>query len=148
MGASVQTHYDTLSVEHHADAALVRTAYRRQAQKYHPDKAPGSREAQQRMAQINEAYAVLSHPARRASYDRWIEARHARIAAERKAERAALPASRFSAAWPWTLLFATIACAMLAVGTVLYKSAVRPVAPPLNTATAAAPASPDRGSNR
>lgn len=147
MGESVQTHYDTLSVAQDADAALVRVAYRRQAQKFHPDKTPGNREAQQRMAQINEAYAVLSHPARRSSYDRWIEARRARIAAERKALRAAQPLSRFSAAWPWTLLFATIACAVLAVGTVLYKSAVRQVAPPLNT-TAAATAPPERSSAR
>ena len=147
MGASVQTHYDTLSVAHQAGPDLVRKAYRRQAQKYHPDKAPGSREAQQRMASINEAYAVLSHPARRASYDRWIAARHARIAAEREVQRAAQPPSRFSAAWPWTLLFATIACAMLAVGTVLYKAVVRPVAsPPAATAAAAAP--PDRSSAR
>ncbi|RYF39681.1 MAG: J domain-containing protein [Comamonadaceae bacterium] len=133
MGASVKTHYQTLSVEHQADPDLLRRAYRRQAQKYHPDKAPGDREAEQKMAQINEAYAVLSNPARRATYDRWIEARHARIAAERRAQIAGRP-SRFSAAWPWTLLFATIACAVLAVGTVLFISAVRPVAPPLNTA--------------
>ncbi|RYF43907.1 MAG: J domain-containing protein [Comamonadaceae bacterium] len=147
MGASGQTHYDTLSVAHRADADLVRLAYRRQAQKYHPDKTPGSRDAQLRMAQINEAYAVLSNPARRATYDRWIEARRARIAAERQAARAGQPASRFSAAWPWTLLFATIACAVLAVGTVLYKSAVRQVAPPLNT-TAAATAAPGPGNAR
>ncbi|MEO7547416.1 MAG: J domain-containing protein [Ramlibacter sp.] len=140
MDASVQTHYDTLSVAHHADLDLVRMAYRRQAQKYHPDKAPGNREAQQRMAQINEAYAVLSNPARRATYDRWIQARHTRIAAERKLARVNRAPSRFSAVWPWTLLFATIACAMLAVGTVLYKAAVRPVAPPMGTtATATAP---------
>lgn len=146
MGASVQTHYDTLSVAREAAPELVRTAYRRQAQRFHPDKTPGH-EAQLRMAQINEAYAVLSNPARRATYDRWIQARHARMAAERQVARAAQPLSRFSAAWPWTLLFATIACAVLAVGTVLYKSAVRQVAPPLNT-TAAMSAPVERGSTR
>lgn len=143
MGTSVQTHYDTLSVARQAEASLVRKAYRQQAQKYHPDKAPGNVQAQQRMAQINEAYAVLSNPARRATYDRWIEARAARIAAEHAAVLAG-HSSRFSAAWPWTLLFATVAFTVLAVGTVLYKAVVRPVAAPVATARQPAPVPPAR----
>ena len=127
------THYDTLSVAELAGPELVRKAYRRQAQKYHPDRMPGAQD-QQLMAQINEAYAVLSDPARRASYDRWIEARNARLQAERAA-RLEATRSGFSVTWPWYLLGATLAFAVLSVGTVIYKSAVPSVARPVAQAT-------------
>jgi DnaJ-class molecular chaperone len=132
MGGSVRTHYDTLSVATHTAPELVRKAYRQQAQKYHPDKLPGNADAQQVMAEINEAYAVLSDPLRRANYDRWIRAREQRLAAEQAAARAARP-SGFAAAWPWYLLFATISFAVLAVGTVFFKAAVPSVATPVSS---------------
>lgn len=128
-----RTHYDTLGVAEQATPDLVRKAYRRQAQKYHPDRAPGG-EAQQLMAQINEAYAVLSQPQRRASYDRWIDARNARVQAEHAARREA-GRKGFAVTWPWYLLGATMAFAVLSVGTVVYKSAVPPVARPVAQAT-------------
>jgi curved DNA-binding protein CbpA len=128
MSASAQTHYDTLGVARQAAPELVRKAYRRQAQKYHPDRLPGDAGAQQVMARINEAYAVLSDPARRATYDRWVDARQARIDAEQAALRAAN--SALEATWPWYLLCATIAFALLSVATVLYKASVPPIAPP------------------
>jgi curved DNA-binding protein CbpA len=133
MRIHARTHYDTLSVAEQAAPELVRTAYRRQAQKYHPDRMPGV-QAQQLMAQINEAYAVLSDPARRASYDRWIDARNARLMAERAARHEA-SRSGFAVTWPWYLLGATLAFAALSVGTVIYKSAVPPVARPVAQAT-------------
>lgn len=133
MGTTTRTHYDTLSVAEQAAPDIVRKAYRRQAQKYHPDRMPGT-QAQQLMAQINEAYAVLSDPQRRASYDRWIEARNARLQAERAARREA-GRTGFAVTWPWYLLGATLAIAVLSVGTVIYKSAVPPVARPVAQAT-------------
>jgi len=133
MSISTRTHYDTLSVAEQAAPELVRKAYRRQAQKYHPDRAPGL-QAEQLMAQINEAYAVLSDPQRRASYDRWIDARNARLEAERAALRES-GRKGFAVTWPWYLLGATIAFAALSVGTVIYKSAVPPVARPVAQAT-------------
>lgn len=61
-------YYKTLGLEQDADASEVRAAYRRLARKLHPDvnKRP---DAGERMAELNEAYAVLSDPERRASYD-------------------------------------------------------------------------------
>lgn len=140
MGASAEhSHYETLELPLQASPEAVRGAYRRQAQRFHPDKAPGDAQAQARMAQINEAYAVLSHPERRASYDRWMHARSARLQAE-QALQAARP-SRFSASWPWGLVFATATFSVSTFGTVLYKTHVPQVAtPPVHTSALVAPA--------
>lgn len=123
------THYDTLGVAHDASAESLRAAYRRAAQRHHPDRSHGDPLAQQRMVDINEAYAVLSHPQRRESYDVWMRARAARRAAD-----AALVASRptrFEATWPWGVVAATLAFAMLTVGTAVYKSTAPAVAAPV-----------------
>ncbi len=122
-------HYAVLEVEADASPQAVRQAYRRAAQQHHPDRQPGDHEAPERMARINEAYAVLSHPQRRASYDQWLQARHARDRADAAAQ-AARP-SRFEASWPWGLVAATLAIVMATFGTVVYKVAT--------TATPAAP---------
>jgi DnaJ-class molecular chaperone len=148
MAAGAQhSHYKTLGVAPDAEPEAVRRAYRRQAQRSHPDKSPGDARAVERMARINEAYAVLSHPQRRASYDQWMAARHARTRAE-QALQAARP-SRFAASWPWGLVFATATFAVSAFGTVLYKTTVPQVAsmPPAPT-TAAVPAAKDSASAR
>lgn len=126
-GQVPQSHYDTLRVAHGAAPEAVRRAYRRQAQQWHPDRAGDDPAAAQRMAEINEAYAVLSHPGLRASYDHWLRARQSRLKAER-----AVQASRSSrlAAWPWWLLCGTLCFASLTVGTVLYKTVIPAVAAP------------------
>jgi curved DNA-binding protein CbpA len=61
--------YKTLQVDSEADPEVIQAAYRRLAQKFHPDVAPGP-EAAARMASINRAWAVLRDPASRAAYDR------------------------------------------------------------------------------
>ncbi len=63
-------YYETLGVPRGATGDEIRSAYRRLAKQYHPDvnKSP---EAEERFKEINEAYAVLSDPERRASYDRF-----------------------------------------------------------------------------
>ena len=118
--AAAPSHYDTLGVPCAAGAEELRRAYRRAAQRHHPDRRPDCELAQGRMAAINEAYAVLSHPQRRASYDEWLKARELRARAE-AAFKAAQP-SRFSAGWPWGLLAATMAVALGTVGVVLYRT--------------------------
>ncbi|HAP63488.1 MAG TPA: hypothetical protein DCR93_29670, partial [Cytophagales bacterium] len=63
------THYHTLGLDTTASAEEVRQAYRRLAVKYHPDKNPEDRVAEERFKRVNEAYQVLSDPAKKASYD-------------------------------------------------------------------------------
>ena len=63
-------HYETLGVSSEASAAEIREAYLRLARQQHPDRlVPGSPVRLDSMAEINEAYRVLSDPGRRAVYD-------------------------------------------------------------------------------
>lgn len=63
-------YYKTLGVERKASADEIRTAYRKLAMKYHPDKNPGDKKAEDKFKEINEAYQVLSDDSKRAHYDR------------------------------------------------------------------------------
>jgi curved DNA-binding protein CbpA len=63
-----RTFYDVLMVSPLADRPLLTVVYRHLAKRYHPD-VDASPEAAARMAEINEAYAVLGDAARRAAYD-------------------------------------------------------------------------------
>jgi len=76
--------YKILQVDPEAEDEVIQAAYRRLAQKYHPDVAVGP-EAAARMAGINTAWEVLRDPARRAAHDlaRRVAAREASRAAER-----------------------------------------------------------------
>jgi curved DNA-binding protein CbpA len=60
--------YKVLQVDPEAEDEVIQAAYRRLAQKYHPDVAPGP-EAAARMAALNAAWEVLRDPVRRASHD-------------------------------------------------------------------------------
>ena len=62
-------YYKTLGVEKSADAEAVKKAYRKLALKYHPDRNPGNREAEEKFKKISEAYAVLSDPEKRKQYE-------------------------------------------------------------------------------
>jgi curved DNA-binding protein len=61
-------YYDVLGVERTASDADIKKAFRRLARKYHPDVSK-ERDAELRMKEVNEAYAVLSDPEKRAAYD-------------------------------------------------------------------------------
>src|SRR5438552_13595649 len=63
------TFYDELEVSPNASPETIRAAYRSLIQRYHPDRNQGSRESALRTLRLNEAYAVLSDPVKRASYD-------------------------------------------------------------------------------
>ena len=64
-------YYASLGLTPSADAVVIRAAYKALAQRYHPDKSGvGQAQASARMAEINEAYSVLSDPGKRAEYDR------------------------------------------------------------------------------
>ena len=116
---NVATYYDILKIDRAAPQESVRAAYRSLAQRYHPDKLPGNANAERVMAALNEAYAVLSDPQQRASYDRSIAraqavtVRNGRVPPQRELR---------VAAWPWWLLFATFAFSVTAIGTVAYHA--------------------------
>lgn len=64
-------YYEVLSVERDADEKAIKSAYRKLAQKYHPDRNPGDAEAEERFKEAAEAYSVLSDADKRARYDRF-----------------------------------------------------------------------------
>ncbi|MGE3142793.1 MAG: molecular chaperone DnaJ [Hyphomonadaceae bacterium] len=63
--------YEILGVTKGADSATIKAAYRKLAIKHHPDQNPGCRESEELFKEINEAYAILSDPQKRAAYDQY-----------------------------------------------------------------------------
>ncbi|MFQ5523423.1 MAG: molecular chaperone DnaJ [Acidimicrobiia bacterium] len=61
--------YAVLGVSQDASADDIKKAYRKLAQKYHPDANPGDNEAEEKFKEISEAYATLSDPEQRKEYD-------------------------------------------------------------------------------
>lgn len=76
------THYRTLMLAETADGEIIATVYRKLAQRFHPDVDP-SAEAARRMTELNEAYAILRDPGKRAKYDRWLASRRDRRQSDR-----------------------------------------------------------------
>ncbi|ABS28651.1 molecular chaperone DnaJ [Anaeromyxobacter sp. Fw109-5] len=64
-------YYEVLGVERAADETAIKTAYRKLAHQFHPDKNPGDKKAEDRFKEASEAYEVLSDPDKRARYDRF-----------------------------------------------------------------------------
>src|SRR5690242_21562625 len=64
-------YYETLSIERTASDGEIKTAFRKQAMQFHPDRNPGDKTAEHRFKEINEAYEVLKDPDKRAAYDRF-----------------------------------------------------------------------------
>jgi molecular chaperone DnaJ len=64
-------YYETLSVERSATETDIKTAFRKQAMQWHPDRNPGDNDAEHRFKEVNEAYEVLKDPNKRAAYDRF-----------------------------------------------------------------------------
>ncbi len=128
MAESLPTYYAVLQVERGAAPEKVRAAYRRMAQKYHPDKMPGNANAARAMAAINAAYDVLSDPARRAEHDLWIS-RAERPSRPMPLVEPAVPTSLWvfmhpSRSWPWYLLFGTMLLAMGTITTAVYLTSM------------------------
>ncbi len=64
-------YYEILGVEKSADDPALKTAYRKLALKYHPDRNSGDKDAEEKFKEAAEAYGVLSDPQKRAAYDRF-----------------------------------------------------------------------------
>ena len=63
--------YETLGVSRDADEKALKSAYRKLAMQYHPDRNPGDAEAELKFKEANEAYETLKDPQKRAAYDRF-----------------------------------------------------------------------------
>lgn len=63
-------YYEVLGVDKNATQEQIKSAYRRCAMKYHPDRNPGSKEAEDKFKQCQAAYAVLGDEGKRRAYDR------------------------------------------------------------------------------
>jgi molecular chaperone DnaJ len=64
-------YYEVLGVERNAGTAEIKSAYRKLAVRYHPDRNPGDKEAEERFKEASEAYEVLGDGDKRARYDRF-----------------------------------------------------------------------------
>lgn len=69
--ASKRDYYEILGVSKDADASAIKSAYKKLAIKYHPDKNPGDKAAEEKFKEAAEAYGVLSDEQKKAQYDRF-----------------------------------------------------------------------------
>jgi molecular chaperone DnaJ len=77
---SKRDYYQVLEIEKGVSAEELKKAYRKMAVKYHPDKNPGDKTAEEKFKEVGEAYEVLSDPNKRALYDQ-----HGHAAFDRRA---------------------------------------------------------------
>ena len=64
-------YYEILGVEKSAEGEDIKKSYRKLAVKYHPDKNPGDKSAEEKFKELGEAYEALSDPQKRAAYDQY-----------------------------------------------------------------------------
>src|SRR5574344_1598547 len=69
--ADKRDYYDVLGVAKTATADEIKSAYRKLAMKYHPDRNPGDKVAEEKFKEAAEAYDVLHDQEKRARYDRF-----------------------------------------------------------------------------
>ena len=66
-----EDYYQILGIERTASEVEIKSAFRRQAMKYHPDRNPGNKEAEEQFKKVNEAFSVLSDPQKKQVYDQY-----------------------------------------------------------------------------
>ena len=71
MAENKRDYYEVLGVDKSAGADEIKKAYRKMAMKYHPDRNPGNKEAEEKFKEAGEAYEVLSDEDKRARYDQY-----------------------------------------------------------------------------
>ena len=71
MAENKRDYYEVLGVQKGASAEEIKKAYRKSAMKYHPDRNPGDKEAEEKFKELGEAYSVLSDDEKRSRYDQF-----------------------------------------------------------------------------
>lgn len=71
MAEDKRDYYEVLGIQKGASDAEIKSAFRKMAMKYHPDRNPGDKEAEEKFKEVNEAYSVLSDPEKKEKYDRF-----------------------------------------------------------------------------
>ena len=69
--ANKRDYYEVLGVDKGADKDTIKKAYRKVAMKYHPDRNPGDKEAEEKFKEATEAYEVLSDDQKKSVYDQY-----------------------------------------------------------------------------
>ena len=67
----MRDYYESLGVSKNASDREIKSAYRKVAMQYHPDKNPGDSSAEEKFKEAAEAYSVLSDSQKRSRYDRY-----------------------------------------------------------------------------
>src|SRR5215471_657809 len=71
MNVTRRDYYEILGISREADDQAIKSAYRKLALQHHPDRNPGSKDAEEKFKEAAEAYSVLSDSQKRAAYDRY-----------------------------------------------------------------------------
>lgn len=69
--AEKRDYYEVLGLQKGASAEEIKRAFRKMAMKYHPDRNPDDKDAEEKFKEVNEAYAVLSDPEKKEKYDKF-----------------------------------------------------------------------------
>ena len=69
--ADKRDYYEVLGLKKGASEEEIKKAFRKMAMKYHPDRNPGDKTAEEKFKEVNEAYSVLSDPDKKSKYDRF-----------------------------------------------------------------------------
>ncbi len=69
--ADKRDYYEVLGLKKGASEDEIKSAFRKMAMKYHPDRNPGDKSAEEKFKEVNEAYSILSDPDKKAKYDRF-----------------------------------------------------------------------------